>query len=72
VDVRDGKDPRTVLQRQAKGEMTFRQLAEEYLAEHQIKYARQGQKSRWTMEVERLLKRNVLPEIGDAAADGVT
>jgi integrase len=72
--LRDGKDPREVLHRQrlAKDALTFRHLALEYLAEHEIKCARHGKKSRWTSEVERVLNRNVFPEIGDYGVEVVT
>jgi integrase len=70
--VREGEDPRTVFQRLSKGVMSFRAMATAYLAEHAVKHARQGQKSAWTRECERILRRNVVPEIGDYPADAVT
>ena len=55
--LRDGKDPRTLIQRHLRlSKMTFREMAMSYLAMHEIECARNGQKSVWTREVERMLR----------------
>jgi hypothetical protein len=70
--VREGKDPRTELQRLVKGVLTFSTVASIYIADHETKRVRRGRNCAWTRECSRILNRNVLPEIGDLPAEAVT
>jgi integrase len=72
IAVRDGKDPRTVLQRSARGVMTFRTVASIYIADHESQRLRRGRNCAWTRECSRILDGNILPVIGDSPAEAVT
>jgi ribosomal protein S28E/S33 len=66
VEVIEGRDPRTVLQRLVRGLVTVNDLVTEYLAERARKHPRSQQ------QIERILRRYVLPQLGDYAVDAVT
>lgn len=61
--VRSGKDP---LNGQSTSDMTFGQLAEDYIAEHKRRF-----NPNWTREVDRVLKVDILPHLKALRADAV-
>ncbi len=65
MEVKAGKDPAQ------SDPLTFKELAEKYLEHHARKNERAGKQSRWTNEVDRLLKVDVLPEIGSYRVEAI-
>ncbi len=51
---------------------TFATFCERYMREHAAKNARGGKTSRWTIETQRTLDRDILPRLGRIKADAVT
>ena len=65
LEVKRGNDPT------ASDPLTFKELAHKYLEHHARKNARAGQRSAWTDEVDRLLKVDILPEIGSYRVEAI-
>lgn len=69
VRIRDeGFDP-SLDKRRVETLATFKELASRYMAEHEVRNARNGIRARSTDEAQRLLDRDILPTLGDMRAE---
>ena len=53
-------------------DLSYQQLANAYLNEHGKRFAKNGRPSTWSLEVERILVKDVFPAIGEIPANSLT